>query len=407
MKNGLRAGIILVLILLMTLPVSCSLISRDGGRETPGPTGPGPSLEPSPEPSLDPTPEPAKGTTTVKLRAVGDIIMHMSQVYAGEREDGYDFKPFFEDIKPYLEGADLVIGNLETTISNDERGYHGYPNFKSPEETLEAAKYAGFNILTTANNHSFDAKEFGVVNTIEKLEEYGIKFTGTARSQEERDRILIVEENDIRVGILAYTYGTNGMEVTIPQEKRGYMVNLIDKDLIEADVKRAREEGAEVIVVAMHWGDEYQRQPNSTQKDLADFLVSLGVDIVLGCHPHVLQPIEIRRAQLEDGSEKDVFIIYSLGNFVSNQDWQYSDSGVIIELDIIKDYDQDIIYLDNFGYTPTWVYKFSKGSGYDYRILPVGSFMDGDLNEQAKKRIKEVWNETTSHLGQEDLIIFE
>ena len=355
-------------------------------------------------PSPDPVPA-SRGSTRINIRAVGDILMHMPLVEAAQQADGsYDFTHMFEDIRPYLKGADIAAANLETTISNKEKGYGGYPMFRTPEELLPALKYAGFNLLTTANNHTLDGREFGVEYTLDKLDEYDFYHTGSARSQEERDQVLIMDINDIKAGILAYTYGTNGMEVTIPEEKLPYVVNYIDQEKIEQDIKRAREAGAEVLIVCIHWGDEYVRQPNDFQIETAEFLVSHGVDIILGCHPHVLQPMERRKVVLDDGLEKEVFIIYSLGNFISNQRDRYRDSGVIVDIEIIKDYDKGTIELGEISYTPTWVYVFEKNGRRDYRVLPVGRFMEedkGDINASALKRVQEVWAETTDHLGEE------
>jgi poly-gamma-glutamate synthesis protein (capsule biosynthesis protein) len=387
-------------------------ISSDG-KDNPSEEAPTDGKDNSSDPAdADPTPEPSpspRGTTKIQLRAVGDIMMHMPQVMAGLQADGtYDFNHFFNDIKPYLEGADIVTGNLETTISNQEKGYGGYPTFRTPEALLQALKGGGFNVLTTANNHTFDGREFGVTNTLDKLDEYGFQHTGSARSQQERDSVLIVEKNDIKAGILAYTYGTNGMEGTISSGNLPFMVNCIDKDKIREDVNRAREAGAEVLIVSIHWGDEYARTPNSFQKETADYLASLGVDIILGSHAHVLQPMERRTVTLEDGMEKEIFIIYSLGNFVSNQRDKYQDSGVIVDLEITKDYDKGTIALGEISYTPTWVYRYNQNGKSDYRVLPVGKFMDeGDLNGSAKDRIRSVWNETTTHLGQDGFKINE
>jgi poly-gamma-glutamate capsule biosynthesis protein CapA/YwtB (metallophosphatase superfamily) len=362
----------------------------------------------APTPTPEPSPSP-RGTTGIRLRAVGDIMMHMPQVNAGLQADGsYDYNHFFGDIKPYLTGADIVTGNLETTISNKEKGYGGYPMFRTPEALLQALKEAGFNVLTTANNHTFDGREFGVVNTLDKLDEYGFLHTGSARSQKERDSVLLIEKNDIKAAMLAYTYGTNGMEATISDEKLPFMVNYIDRDKIREDVNRAREEGAEVIIVSIHWGDEYVRTPNNFQKETADFLASLGVDIILGSHAHVLQPMERRKIAMDDGTEKEIFIIYSLGNFISNQRDKYRDSGVIVDLEIIKDYDRGTIELGEISYTPTWVYRFTRNGKSDYRILPVGKFLEEEeLNGSARDRIRSVWNETTSHLGQKGFKINE
>ena len=356
-----------------------------------------------------PKPSPVPKTTTLELRAVGDIMMHDPQVEAGLQADGtYHFNHFFEDIQPYLKGADIVMGNLETTISNEEKGYSGYPNFRSPAALIEALKNAGFQILTTANNHALDGREFGTVHTLDTLDGYGLLHTGTARTSEERDRILMVEKNNIKVGILAYTYGTNGMEVTIPDGKLPFMINYIDRDRIREDIHRAREEGAEVLITCIHWGKEYERNPGDSQREMADFLASQGVDVIFGSHPHVLQPMERRKVRLEDGTEKEVFLIYSLGNFISNQRDPYRDSGVILDLKINKDTRTGSIHLGEISYTPTWVYRFSQNGKPDFRVLPVGKFMkNGELSGTAEERIRSVWNETTTHLGQDGFQVNE
>jgi poly-gamma-glutamate synthesis protein (capsule biosynthesis protein) len=183
------------------------------------------------------------------------------------------------------------------------------------------------------------------------------------------------------------------------------MVNYIDREQIRRDVLLAREAGAEVLIVFIHWGDEYVRLPNSFQKETADYLISLGVDIIFGSHPHVLQPMERRPVTLDDGTEKEAFIIYSLGNFLSNQRDRYRDSGVIVDVDVIKDYDRGTIELGEVSYTPTWVYKYTENGRTDYRILPAGQFLDGndelDLGKTDLERVQAVWSETVSHLGTE------
>jgi poly-gamma-glutamate capsule biosynthesis protein CapA/YwtB (metallophosphatase superfamily) len=411
MKKYYRWLLLCTLAICILLLSSCFLNPLTWQGDTDQPEEPAPIEETfkptqpveTPEPTPEPTPT-TRGTTRMTLRAVGDILMHMPLVDSAAKADGtYDFTQLFEDIKPYLEGADIVTANLETTISNDEKGYGGYPMFRTPEALLSALQYAGFNLLTTANNHTLDGREFGVHHTLDKLDEYGFLHTGSARSQEERDQVLIVETNDIKAAFLAYTYGTNGMEVTIPEENLPFTVNYIDRDKIEEDIKKAKEAGAEVLIVSIHWGDEYVRTPNSFQVETADFLFSQGVDIILGCHPHVLQPMEKRIVTLEDGTEKEGFIIYSLGNFVSNQRDRYRDSGVIIELEIIKDYDQDTIEIGEITYTPTWVHRFQENGTLNFSVLPVGQFINGEqgLDSSAQARVQEVWAETTEHLGED------
>lgn len=399
MRKQIQLPILSILMVLILLLSSCMidfLPWQENGSDSDDPV----QIEPAPQPT--PTPKPV---TTMRVRAVGDILAHMPVVNSGLQADGtYDLTHVFEDIRPYLEGADIVTANLETTISNPEHGYGGYPKFRSPEALLTALQYAGFNVLTTANNHTFDGEEFGVQYTLDKLDEYGFLSTGSARTQQERDRILMVERNDIKAGILAYTYGTNGMEVRISKDNLPFMVNYIDRDQIRQDVDRARQAGAEVLIVCIHWGVEYVRAPNDFQIETADFLASLGIDIILGNHPHVIQPMERRNVVMEDGTEKEVFIIYSLGNFISNQQKQYRDSGVIIDLEIIKDYEKQTIELGEISYVPTWVYRFSENSKTNYRILPVGQYLDAEdvFNDSVRDRIHAVWAETTGHLGVDD-----
>lgn len=362
------------------------------------------SEEQAPEDLPEEPPKPT-GKTTLTISVVGDIMAHMPQVDAARQDDGtYDFKPVFQDVKPYLEKADIAMGNLETTISNDEIGYTGYPRFRTPEAILEALKYAGFDVITTANNHSLDGVEFGVENTLNKLDEYGFLHTGTARSPEEREQVLIVEKNDIKIAILAYTYGTNGMEAAVDKEKLTYMVNYLnDEARIKQDIKKAREQGAEVVIGCIHWGDEYVRQPSDTQKQIADRLLSYGMDIIFGSHPHVLQPMDRKTITDPDGSEREVFVIYSLGNFVSNQRDRYRDSGVILNLEIVKDYDAQTVGLGKIDYIPTWVHKYTENGKLHYRILPVADYMDQNLIGDAEQRIKEVWHETTQHLNNDQI----
>lgn len=416
--------IISIAILLITWLTACSLISKWDGYENPTAGQESQKEDTESQAQGDPgeeqtdnldnhtekpeeTPLPAetekpKGNTSIRIRAVGDIMMHSPQIPAGKKDDGtYDFRYFFEEVKPYLEDADITIGNLETTIGDGSIEYSGYPLFRTPKELVEALKYAGFDVLSTANNHSFDGREFGVVYTLEQLDAYGMLHTGTARSMEERNSVLIIEENEIKTAILAYTYGTNGMEVTISDDKLPYMVNYIDKEKICEDISRGKKAGADVIIAVMHWGNEYQRTPDKIQKELADFLFSEGVDVILGSHPHVIQPMEKRQITMDDGSSKEVFVIYSLGNFISNQYWQYSDSGVIVDVEIIKNHDTGKVTVGEVGYIPTWVQRVFLPSGKrEYRVLPVGNYLNGNsLDSAHQKRINEVWNETTEHIG--------
>lgn len=304
---------------------------------------------------IDSKPDPI----TIHMSAFGDTMCHLTNIknaYDASKKD-YDFSNVFKNVRSYLEDADITIGNLETTFAGSSRGYTGYPTFNAPEVLGQNLKDMGVDVLTTANNHCMDKGISGLVSTLDYLDKYEISHTGTARSEEEQNSILIKDVNGIKIAFLSYTYGTNG--ITIPSDKP-YSVNLIDKELIKKHIASAKEQNVDVICVSMHWGLEYKLKPNSTQTELADFLFENGVDIILGSHPHVLEPMEKRTITLEDGTTKDGFVIYSLGNFVSGQIYANTKSTVILDIQITKNSDGKIS-IDNVKYTP--VYLYDKGAG--------------------------------------------
>ena len=334
------------------------------------------------------------------ISAVGDIMTHVPLLEAAKQpNENYDFKSMFDEIKDYLERADVVIGNLETTISPPEKGYGGYPRFRAPEQLLEAFKYAGFDVLITANNHCLDGLELGLEYTLDKLDEYGLMHTGTARNVEERNSHLIIEKKDMRIGILAYTYGTNGMEALVPKKKLSYMVNYYnDYRRMTDDIKSMKEADVNLIIVYMHWGYEYHRVPNNEQKKLVEMLANEGVDIIFGCHPHVVQPMELKRVIMEDGTEKNVLVAYSLGNFLASQKTPNTDAGVIVNVEIVKDPDKGIS-IDRISYVPTWIYKYEQNGKLGFRVLPIRKYLDyEEFDEESTKRIKTAWEETTDIL---------
>ena len=201
-------------------------------------------------------------------------------------------------------------GNLETTFAGESnKGFTGYPMFNSPSELGVALKNMGLDILSTANNHSMDRFEKGIVATLDALDEIGISHTGTYRSEEERDTVLVKEVNGIKIAFLSFTYGTNG--IPIPSGKE-YLVNLIDEDLILEQINLAKEQDVDLICASMHWGAEYAQKQNKEQERLADFLIKNDVQIIIGNHAHVIEPMEMRKVTLDDGTEKEGFVVYAL-----------------------------------------------------------------------------------------------
>jgi poly-gamma-glutamate synthesis protein (capsule biosynthesis protein) len=331
---------------------------------------------------------------TIRIAVVGDLMCHTSQYMASKTAHGYDFRPSFQAVKPYLSAADLCFGNLETVTAGESEKFTGYPTFNTPVEYLDALSDAGFDVLTTANNHSLDRRFTGVERTIDALEARGLMHTGTARTADERSRPLIVTVKGLRLGILAYTYGTNG--IPMPPGKP-FAVNLIDTLVMAEDIKRVKGEGAEAIAVFLHWGLEYERQPNAAQQTVAEFLSRNGVTLIMGSHPHVLQP-----AGWLGTPGQGSLVIYSLGNFFSGQRRAFTDAGIILQLNLLRDRSTGKVRTADVRFIPTYVSPLNG-----YRILPVADALQQaeGMDPAARAsmatdlaRMRAVWQETCSHM---------
>ncbi|WP_051250790.1 CapA family protein [Paenibacillus harenae] len=328
------------------------------------------SHTPSPIVIETPTAPPEPVYNEAVWMAVGDIMMHTPQLPGSydKKTNRYNFDPFFAEVKPLLEQGDWVIANLETPVAGQEFGYSGYPTFNAPVELAEALKTAGFNLITNANNHSLDKGEKGVLGTLENLKALGLPSVGTASSQEEADKLLLTEKNGIVMGLLAYTYGTNG--IPIPEGKP-YLVSLIDEEKIKNDMSRLRQAGADFITVSLHFGTEYQTAPSDEQKRLARALIAAGADIIAGSHPHVVQPYEVVETSDKNGRARQGLIIYSMGNFISNQRGDTKDYGVIFKVNIRKNMTDGSVAFTEIEPIPTWVHRYKPDHAFRYRILPI------------------------------------
>lgn len=313
---------------------------------------------------------PVKEDINIKMTVIGDIMCHNSQYKDAYNGSTYDFSYVFEDIKNYISSADIAVGNLETTFAGKERGYSNYPRFNSPEQLAYNLKDMGIDVLCTANNHSMDTNYSGVVSTLDFLDDAGISHMGTSRTAEEQNQILVKDVNGIKIAFLAFTYGTNGIPVP---SANSYCVNLIDKDLILKQLELAKAQEPDLICVNMHWGLEYQNVQNSDQEDWADFLFENGVDVILGSHPHVLQPMEKRTVTLDDGTTKDCFVIYSLGNFISGQTKKNTRTSIILNISFTKDGETGKTTIGDVSYVPVYMYKSSSGSTKRYKLLDITS----------------------------------
>lgn len=291
---------------------------------------------------------------------VGDVMQHGGQIAGAyhAKKDTYDYRDCFQFVKPLIQNADISIANLEVTHAG--KPYKGYPQFSAPPELSEGLVDAGFNVIITANNHSCDGGSKGVVKTLDVLDRLGVKHTGTFRNKEERNRNypLLVEKNGFRVAILNYTYGTNGLSVAAP-----LIINYIDSAVMQADFKKAREMKVDLIVCTLHWGTEYQSLPNAYQKNWEKFCYDQGADMVIGGHPHVLQPVEVKEIK---GEKK--LTAWSLGNFVSNQRDRTKDGGMILMAEVNKASGKAV--LGKVEHVFTWVFPRQEAVVKPFYILP-------------------------------------
>lgn len=250
---------------------------------------------------------------TMQIVMIGDMLMHEPVVESGLREDGtYDFTHLFANVKDTIETADFAIANQETIMAGERYGYSGYPSFNTPYELAHAHAEAGFDLLLFATNHAMDKGGNGIENCMQYLDEHlpQLDYVGINHSKEEQeDEIYTYEANGITIAVLNYTYGTNG--IPLPGDKP-YLVNLLDEDKVRADIQKA-EEIADFTIVCPHWGTEYNLETDSSQKKWAQIFLEEGVDLVLGAHPHVIEPIE----WLTDEEGHEMLVYYSLGNFVN------------------------------------------------------------------------------------------
>jgi len=303
----------------------------------------------------------------ITISSVGDLMCHSTQYnYARVDADSFNFVPCFEYVQSWLNKPDLMLGNLETTFAGNNIPYSGYPYFNSPDDYITSLKKVGFDFLVTANNHANDTGEKGILRTIEKLDEEGFNHTGTYSSQKDRDSIRIVNVEGIKIAILSYTYSTNGLLLT---EGKPWLVNYCDSALIQKDIKQSRISGAELVLVFYHFGNEYERLPGAYQKDLVKFAIECGADIILGSHVHVLQPLDFfvtQNATLDTG-----FVIYSMGNFISNQQDQYTNEGIIVNIHLEKNINSNKIKITEVDYVPTWVYKGKNEAKKLHMVFPV------------------------------------
>ena len=324
---------------------------------------------------------------SLRLMFAGDIMSQLIQIESAQvGNNEYNYDPCFKYIRPIFEQADLVIGNLECTLS-DKPPYTGYPNFRSPDQLASALKKGGFDILVTANNHSLDGGLNGLNHTIETVRESGFVQTGTFKNEAYKNLLypLIVYKNGFKIALLNYTHHTNGLGTPTPS-----VVNRLDMEKVKKDLQKAKNMQADFVITFLHWGDEHQLDEGSEQRGVAQLLHQWGSNLVVGSHPHVVQPIKNQVVTINKKTY-NYLTAYSLGNFISSQPFVNTEGGIVFEVNIKKEQNQTSI--DNYFYIPVLRYTPRENGKTHYYALPVSPF---ENNENA---IKMPANEKTKMLN--------
>ncbi len=333
----------------------------------------------------------------ITLLFVGDLMQHQAQIDAARRSDGsYDYRHCFSAIQPVVAEADLAVANLEVTLAG--KPYRGYPAFSAPDAFLHAVKECGFDILLTANNHCLDRGKRGFDRTLDMLDSLAIPRLGTYRDDTDRLRRypMIIEKNGFRIVFLNYTYATNGLTETSPR-----IVNRIDRQTIRQDLATVRPLHPDAIIACMHWGTEYDLLPDESQKRLADWLLRQGVTHIIGSHPHVVQPMEVRT----DSAGQKHIVAYSLGNFISNMSRTDTDGGAMLSLTLAKD-SLGRACLSHCAYELVWTGRPLLTGHSDFRLYRISAPPD-TLSPTVRRRMTQYAERTREHLGRHNIAVEE
>lgn len=353
----------------------------------------------NPSPTLQPTPSPVPNIRATILSA-GDVIMHDAVIQSGKINDElYDYKSIFTEVKPYIESADFSIISYEGVVMESDKNYTGYPLFNAPPAIMSAFSSAGFDMVNTGNNHCLDRKLKGLLESRNIIKQEKMQVIGTFQDAAE-PRHKIQDLNGIKVGLLSYTYSCNMNENLLTEEERNTHLSLIDKDKIQKEIE-ALSPRVDMVIVLMHWGVEYRQEPTKDQKELAEDMFTWGADIILGSHPHVVEPSEILET---DGETK--YVIYGMGNYLSNQiggnnpnerNNDLTEDGMMINLTLEKDMATGKTSLISVKHIPTWVYRYRENETYKYTIYPIPSIEDEafeGLDEKLAEKLRNSYNRT-------------
>lgn len=356
--------------------------------------------------------------TRLTLTAVGDVMAHSPQLQAQyDNSTGtYSFDNNFKYIKKYIESSDLSIANLETTLAGEDIGYSSYPTFNTPDALATALKNTGFDVISTINNHSFDKGTLGFERTLTVLKNLGLDTVGT-QSNIDDDNYIIKEINGINLGITSFTYGDivgsdkylNGIKISNECKNKANVFSSTDVesafDTINNTLSNLKDTDMQIVI--LHWGNEYQRTPNTFQSELAQKLSDAGVDIIIGSHPHVVQPVEMISSS--DG-KNETLVVYSLGNLISNQRREllgtsYTEDGLIVTFDICKDSLDKEAYVSNVTCIPTWVNKYTSDSKLVYEVVPIDDeYILSYMQNLPQNKVEESYDNTASLINTSDII---
>ena len=404
-KQRSHVGAIVVMILLMLVFIAgtalmvklCLDIPNLEVAQRPGmnlpvqlPTAPAAEETEAPTETTAPPPVPEHVVSTATIVSTGDILMHKPVIDVNWKNGTYDFESIFRYVTEDVTAADLAVANLETTLASTDNGYQyaGYPNFNCPDEIVDAAKDAGFDLLLNGNNHSYDTSSVGAHRTISIIKDRGLDYLGFVDAEEEK-RYLVKEVNGINIGMICYTYETDNRADTVALN--GLPLKAADKTLVnafdynaldtfyaelEGHLASMEADGAEATMLYIHWGNEYQLQANDMQKKMAQKICDLGVDVIVGGHPHVVQPMDLLESTV-DPDHKTV-CLYSMGNAVSNQrqgnltaiSTAHTEDGVLFSVTFSK-YSDGTVYVESTDLLPVWVYRRTDDTGNEYNMLPL------------------------------------
>ncbi len=427
----LLLGVLLVVCLLFAVQLVAKITT---GSKAPDPST-GLSWNKDPEPTEPPlstpkdtkpgeTPAPSTSgepvvVSTASIGATGDILMHGYVTNAGRQGNSYDFTNMFQYVKPYFQKYDIMVANLECTLGGPEAGpYQGYPTFNTPDAIIDALKDAGVDIMLTANNHSYDTGYNGFTRTMQVIQEKGLQILGT-QPEEDGIEYIVQDVNGIKIGMICYTYETggdnpdrnylNGIQLNAQASNMVTCFNYSKLDAfyahLQTQMDAMKAEGAEATVVFIHWGNEYHLKPNSNQTKIAQKLCEMGVDVIVGGHPHVVEPF----TTLTSANGNKTYCIYSLGNALSNQNrdtisestadgnQNYTEDGMIFGVTFQK-WSDGRVEVSEVEIIPTWVDRYSASTynGLDYRIYPLDNSLETWSNYATKKpaRLIESYNRT-------------